>query len=93
VAAAQATDLLAGLRVHADRMRAHHDAAAEDLHAEQRSMAGLAGRPPAAHYLGVSSGLVGAAVARARRHLDHHPADHPADHPDDHPDDHLEENR
>nr|WP_246300061.1 lyase family protein [Nocardioides panaciterrulae] len=82
VAAAHATDLLAGLRVHADRMRAHHDAAAADLHAEQRTMAGLAGRTPSAHYLGVSSRLVGATVARARQHLDH-PTPLP----------HLEENR
>ena len=85
VAAAQATDLLVGLRVHADRMRAHHDDAAEDLRAEQRTMADLAGRAPSAHYLGVSSRLVGAAVARARHHLDQHPDHHPG-----HP---LEENR
>jgi len=81
VAGSQATDLLAGLRVHADRMRAHHDEAAEDLHAEQRTMASLAGHDPSGAYLGTAGRLVESALARARRHLHQHP------------DQHLEENR
>ncbi|GAB3791375.1 lyase family protein [Nocardioides ungokensis] len=69
VAASQTTALLDGLEVHADRMRATHDAALDDLRAEQRGMADLAGRAPAHHYLGTTSRIVDAALARARTHL------------------------
>lgn len=65
VAGTQTTDLLAGLRVHEDRMRATLEAAAEDVRAEQRSMAALAGADPAADYLGATAAFVEAPLARA----------------------------
>lgn len=80
-AGSQTTDLLAGLRVHPDRMRATLDAARDDVLAEQRSMAALTGadaRPdahPDAHpdYLGAAGRLVDAVLDRARAHLQETP--------------------
>ncbi len=75
VAASQATELLAGLRVDADRMRATADAAAPELVAEARALAGLAGEPsdpptePGA-YLGAAGQLVDAVVERAATYLE-----------------------
>lgn len=72
VAASQATDLLAGLEVHADRMRANLDDAA-GVHAEQRSMASLTGRDPeGSTYTGMAGDLTDAAIARARRIAEDH---------------------
>ncbi|GAA1907106.1 3-carboxy-cis,cis-muconate cycloisomerase [Nocardioides lentus] len=68
VAAGQATDLLGGLRVDVDRMAANL-AAADGVDAEQRAMADLAGRPPAASYDGLASWIVSSAVTDARHHL------------------------
>lgn len=66
VAASQATDLLAGLEVHVDRMRANLDHA-EGVDAERRSMASLTGRGPAtSSYTGIAGELTDAAVLRAR---------------------------
>jgi 3-carboxy-cis,cis-muconate cycloisomerase len=65
VAGAQATDLVSGLRVRTDRMRATLDAAGIDVLAEQRSMAGLADRPPRDGYRGLDTELDDAAVRRA----------------------------
>lgn len=65
VAGDQVTDLLGGLRVHADRMARTLDAALEDLHAEQRSLADLVGRPPRGDYLGATAAFVDAPLARA----------------------------
>ena len=66
VAASQTTDLLDGLRVHADRMAATLAAAGDDVLAEQRTMAELAGRDPAATYLGTIGPTIDAVLARAR---------------------------
>ena len=67
VAGSQATDLLAGLLVQADRMAATLDAA--DIGSEQRSMAELAGHRPSRDYLGVSDEIIDAVLDRARRSL------------------------
>ncbi len=66
--ASQATDLLAGLRVHADRMAATLDGA-RDVGSEQRAMAELAGHEPAGDYLGAGDEIVDAVLDRARRSL------------------------
>ena len=77
MAGSQTTDLLAGLRVHPDRMRATLDAARDDVLAEQRSMAALTGRrrPPDAQpdYLGAAGPLVDAVLDRARAQLEETP--------------------
>ncbi|MFD7077373.1 lyase family protein [Nocardioides sp. NPDC059952] len=74
VAASQTTELLAGLRVDAARMRATAEAAGADLLAEQRSLTGfvggeiLAGTDAATgldDYLGATDALIDSAVARA----------------------------
>lgn len=74
VAASQTTELLAGLRVDAARMRATSEAAGADLLAEQRSLTGfvggeiLAGTEAAAgldDYLGAADALIDTTVARA----------------------------
>jgi 3-carboxy-cis,cis-muconate cycloisomerase len=74
VAASQATELLAGLQVDADRMRATAEAAAPDLLAEARSLAELSGEPAAAPrdlggYLGSTDLLVDAVLERAASYL------------------------
>lgn len=74
VAASQTSELLAGLRVDAARMRATAEAAGADLLAEQRSLTGfvggeiLAGTEAAAgldDYLGAADALIDTTVARA----------------------------
>ena len=74
VAASQTTELLAGLRVDAARMRATAEAAGADLLAEQRSLTGfvggeiLAGTKAAAgldDYLGAADALIDTTLARA----------------------------
>lgn len=72
VAASQTSELLAGLRVHPDRMRATLDASYDDLHAEQRTMTELAGHAPAGDYLGASGALLDGILDRARTHLEEH---------------------
>ncbi|HEU5456349.1 MAG TPA: lyase family protein [Nocardioides sp.] len=67
VAGSQASDLLAGLRVHADRMAATLGAA--DIGSEQQSMAELAGREPSTDYRGATDEIIDAALERARRSL------------------------
>ena len=77
VAGSQATDLLAGLRVHPHRMRATLDAARDDVLAEQRSMTALSGTDatPEEHpeYQGAAGVFVDAALDRARAHLEETP--------------------
>jgi 3-carboxy-cis,cis-muconate cycloisomerase len=73
VAGSQATDLLAGLRVRPDRMRATLDAARDDVLAEQRSMTALRASDPRPGYLGAAGVLVDAALDRARAHLEETP--------------------
>lgn len=75
VAAEQATDLLDDLQVHPDRMRATLEAARDDLRAEQRGMADLAGAAPREEYLGATAAFLEAPLARAAGVLaiDHHP--------------------
>ncbi|MET0699228.1 MAG: lyase family protein, partial [Mycobacterium sp.] len=68
VAAAQASDLLHGLRFHTDRAAANL-AAVDGLLAEQRAMSELTGRTPASTYLGAADQLVDAVLQRARHHL------------------------
>jgi 3-carboxy-cis,cis-muconate cycloisomerase len=70
VAGAQTADLLDELRVHPDRMAATLATARDDVLAEQRTMADLAGHEPAGDYLGAAGGLVDEALARARTHLE-----------------------
>ena len=74
VAASQTTELLAGIRVDAARMRATAEAAGADLLAEQRSLTGfvggeiLAGTEAAAgldDYLGATDALIDSNLARA----------------------------
>lgn len=63
--AGQVTDLLHGLRVHTDRMTANLAAAGDDVRAEQRAMAALAGHPPAAEYLGTATEFIDMVLHRA----------------------------
>ena len=74
VAASQTTELLAGLRVDAARMRATAEAAGADLLAEQRSLTGfvggdvLAGTEAATgldDYLGAADALIDVTISRA----------------------------
>jgi len=69
-AAGQAADLADELRVHPDRMAATLAGAREDVRAEQRAMAELAGREPAGDYLGAAGDLVDAVLTRARIQLE-----------------------
>jgi 3-carboxy-cis,cis-muconate cycloisomerase len=68
VAAAQATELLTGLRLDTGRAAANL-AAVDGVLAEQRSMSELTGRAAASSYLGTSDLIVDAALQRARQHL------------------------
>jgi 3-carboxy-cis,cis-muconate cycloisomerase len=69
VAAAQTSELLAGLRIDTKRAAANLAAAGGEVLAEQRAMAELIRRPPHSDYLGASDQLVDAVVQRARHHL------------------------
>lgn len=57
--------LLVGLQVHTGQMESTLSAAHDDVHAEQRSLAELAGAPPRTSYLGASAAFVEAPLARA----------------------------
>jgi 3-carboxy-cis,cis-muconate cycloisomerase len=65
VAASQTDELVAGLRVDADRMAATLAAVGDAVLAEQRSMAEAAGHEPEPSYLGDAAAYVEAVVARA----------------------------
>lgn len=68
-AAAQATDLLSGLRVDPDRMRATLEAAASDVLAERtRLVPGAAGG--VTDYLGATDLIIDAVLDRARPHVE-----------------------
>jgi 3-carboxy-cis,cis-muconate cycloisomerase len=74
VAAAQTTELLAGLRVDADRMAVTAAGAADELLAERRSIASLGSAAPAgeqnpASYLGAAGELVDVMLERAARRV------------------------
>ena len=72
VAASQTSDLLAGLRVDADRMRSTLEAA-DGVRAEQQSMVALAGSgsaEPDGDYLGATARLIQAAIDRGRTWLE-----------------------
>jgi 3-carboxy-cis,cis-muconate cycloisomerase len=69
VAGSQTTDLVAGLRVDTERMRATLDAAV-GLYAEQGSMAGVAGGEPSGPYLGATDLTITAVLTRARTFLE-----------------------
>ncbi len=65
VASSQAVDLLTGLRVNAERMAATAEASHEDLRAEQRTMARIAGHEPTGDYTGAARAICDEVVARA----------------------------
>ncbi len=70
VAGSQLVDLLDGLRVDHDQMAATLDAARDDVHAEQRGIAEVAGRAPSdGGYVGEARSLVDTVVGRARSAL------------------------
>jgi 3-carboxy-cis,cis-muconate cycloisomerase len=78
VAASQAGELLAGLRVNTGRMRATAESAAQDLLAESRALAGLfaaagpgsgASATGTAGYLGANELIIDAILERAASHL------------------------
>lgn len=68
VAASQATELLAGLRIDTATAAAHQDQA-QGIYAEQQTMTALTGRVPAEQYLGATDLLVDLVLQRARDHL------------------------
>jgi 3-carboxy-cis,cis-muconate cycloisomerase len=68
VAAAQTTELLAGLRIDRERAAANL-ASAGDLLAEQRSMTELTGRAALSEYTGATAHIIDAVLQRARRHM------------------------
>ena len=68
VAAAQTTELLAGLRIDCERAAANL-AAAGDLLAEQHAMSELTGHTTRSGYTGATDHLIDAALQRARHHL------------------------
>jgi 3-carboxy-cis,cis-muconate cycloisomerase len=72
-AASQATELLSGLLVDAERMRTNAEAATDDLLAEGRSLSddGSMRRPDG--YLGATDLLIDSVLARARRQLEETP--------------------
>jgi 3-carboxy-cis,cis-muconate cycloisomerase len=65
VAAEQCTELVSGLRVHADRMEQTLTAAHDAVSAEQHRMADLAGREPSRTYVGATDAFLEAPLARA----------------------------
>jgi len=65
VAASQASDLLDGLVVDVGRMTANVQAAADDLAAEQASMAAFVEAEPSGTYLGLAEQLIAAAIERS----------------------------
>jgi 3-carboxy-cis,cis-muconate cycloisomerase len=69
VAGSQTADLVAGLRVDTERMRATLEAAV-GLHAEQGSMARVAGGEPSGPYLGATDLTITAVLTRARTFLE-----------------------
>ncbi len=73
VAGSQTTELLQGLHVDADRMRATLDRSADDVLAERRTIADLLDAkadPDPTTYLGIAEDLVAGAVERARIFLE-----------------------
>lgn len=73
VAAAQTSELLAGLRVDTARMAATLAAASPGIDAEQQSVATLTGTTATGAYLGATDRIIGDALARARTHLEAKP--------------------
>lgn len=73
VAGSQTTDLLAGLVVHPQAMAATLARAAQDVYADQRSMAGLVGHRATGPYLGIAGDLVDDVVSRALTRLEESP--------------------
>ena len=71
VAGSQATDLLSGLRIDADRMGMTARASWDDLTAERSAVAGFAGADPGAgDYLGAVDPIIDAVLSRAEHVLD-----------------------
>jgi 3-carboxy-cis,cis-muconate cycloisomerase len=68
IAASQATDLLATLRIHEDRAAANLGAA-EGLLAEQQKMSELTGRARGSSYLGAADLIVDRVLHRGRHHV------------------------
>lgn len=67
VAGSQCGELLAGLAVNAERMAENLGAA--DVFGEQRAIADLAGKQPAATYFGAAANLIDESLQRARQSL------------------------
>ena len=72
VAASQTRELLDGLEVRPDAMAARLDSVRDDVLAEQRSMAELAGRAPGPDPTGLAGDLVDEVLDRARRTFEEH---------------------
>lgn len=68
IAAMHTTTLLTGLKIDAAAMSTRAAAMADDVRAEQRSIAAHAGREPASTYLGLVDQLIDEAVTRAQRY-------------------------
>ncbi|WP_094289834.1 3-carboxy-cis,cis-muconate cycloisomerase [Mycobacterium lehmannii] len=68
VAAAHATELLAGLQIDVERARANLEAA-DGVLSEQKTMTDLTGHPASAEYLGAVEQLVDATLQRAGHYL------------------------
>ncbi|MDF3337107.1 lyase family protein [Mycolicibacterium septicum] len=68
VAASQAADLLAGLRINVEHASANQ-AGAHGIYAEQHTMSALAGHQPSPHYFGATDLLIDIALQRARDYL------------------------
>ncbi|MEP6762467.1 MAG: lyase family protein [Sporichthyaceae bacterium] len=66
VAAGQTNELLTGLQVHPDRMAQTLGAARDAVHAEQQSLAEVAGHQPTGDYLGAAGALADAVLVRAQ---------------------------
>ncbi|OBJ49185.1 lyase family protein [Mycobacterium sp. 1423905.2] len=66
-AGSQCSELLSGLKVHAERMSTN--LASADVGGEQRAIADLVGSPPSATYFGASGHLVDESLQRAERVL------------------------
>ena len=72
VAASQTRELLDGLEVRPDAMAARLDSVRDDVLAEQRAMAELAGRAPGPDPTGLAGDLVDEVLDRARRTFEEH---------------------
>jgi 3-carboxy-cis,cis-muconate cycloisomerase len=71
VAGGQCTELLAGLRVHPERMAENLGSA--DVLGEQRVIADVVGKVPSANYFGAVNTLIAESLDRAKQVVKEHP--------------------